>query len=211
MRDRRRIVLLLLLAAVAAVAIALIVRACTKEEPRDILGRLKPAPSGVVRAEVNVQLSGLAALAGPLRLTFEGPFVDPRPGAVPQLDLDVLGAGGGRRIEGGLIVTADRSFVGFEGRDYAVRSADDRRAREAFVRSLEALPPFLRRVHPGPFDPGPQARLGEDEEVGGETLKRVEGPLDVEATVAVAESIVASLSRSSESVLPARAASAPPR
>ena len=189
MRGRRRIVVLALAAVVAAVAVVLVVRACAQEGPREILGRLKPAPSGVVRVEVAVQLSGLAALAGPVQLTLEGPFVDQRPGTIPQLDLELDASGAGRRLEGGVVVL-DRTFVRYEGRDYVLAPSDERVVRDVYRGSLEALPPFLRRVHPGPFDPGPEARLGEDEEVGGEKLTRIEGPLDVRAMVAVLDRIL---------------------
>lgn len=191
MRAHRRPILLVLVALAAAAAAVLVVRACAEPDPRELLGRLKPASSGIVRFDADVALSGLAALAGPVRLTLEGPFVDPRPGTPPQLDLDALAVAPGQRVDGGLVLTADRTFIRYQKRAYVLDAAADRSARATYASVSEALPPFLRRVHIGPFDPGPRAEITGEEEAGGETLTRVEGPLDPGAVVAALARILA--------------------
>lgn len=200
MRSRRRIALVLVAALVAAAAVVLVVRACSSDDPRAVLGRLKPASSGEVRFEVEVRLAGLAALAGPFRLTLEGPFVDHGPGAVPEIDWDVTAVGAGERIDGGLVVTRERSFVRYEGRAYAVPPEADRELRASLPRTSAALPPFLRRTHPGPFDPGPRARIAGTEEVAGEELTRIEGPVDEAAALAVIERLWSAERRADASI-----------
>jgi hypothetical protein len=89
-------------------------------EARDLLDRgfSTDVRSGVFSASAEFQLSGLAALAGPLRFTLEGPFEGGGPRALPAMDIKVLVSGMDQDFAGRLVMTRDNGWVEYEGTTY---------------------------------------------------------------------------------------------
>jgi hypothetical protein len=90
--------------------------------------------SGVFSAGGELRLSGLGALAGPLRFDLEGPFEVGSSTTLPVLDLEVRASGMGQDFAGRLVTTRENGWVEYAGTTYEAGEtlwAELRRAIEA--------------------------------------------------------------------------------
>jgi hypothetical protein len=152
----------------------------SQEEARDLIDRgfATDVRSGVFSASAEVQLSGLGALAGPLRLSLEGPFEGGSPTKLSDMDLRARASGMGRRFAGRLVIAGDNAWAVYGGTTYEAG---------------ESLWAELRRaVEPQAGDPVTVAEMGlhphrwlddleteGDEEVAGVETTKVSGTLDL--------------------------------
>jgi hypothetical protein len=151
-----------------------------QEEARDLIDRgfATDVRSGVFSASAEVQLSGLGALAGPLRLSLEGPFEGGSPTTLPEMDLEARVSGMGQRFAGRLVLTGDNGWVEYDGTTYEAGEAlwaELRRAIEP--QAGEAVTLAEMGLHPHRWLDDLDTE-GDEELAGAETTK-VSGTLDL--------------------------------
>jgi hypothetical protein len=166
-------------ALIAAVALA----GCgggSEEEARDLIDRgfATDVRSGVFSASAEVRLSGLGALAGPLRFSLEGPFEGGSPTALPNMDMRARASGMGQRFAGRLVLTRDNGWVVYGGTTYEAGEALWAELRQA-IEPQAGEPVTLAEMglHPHRWLDGLETE-GEEEVAGAETTK-VTGTLDL--------------------------------
>ena len=152
----------------------------SSEEARDLIDRgfATDVRSGEFSAKAELRLSGLGALAGPLRLSMEGPFEGGSSTTLPAMDLAVRASGMGQGFAGRLVLTRENAWVEYGGTTYE--------AGEALWEELR------RTIETQPGEPMTLAELGlhphrwlddleteGDEEVGGDNATKVGGTVDL--------------------------------
>ena len=167
-------------ALIAALALAGCGGGGSSEEARDLIDRgfATDVRSGVFSAKAEFRLSGLGALAGPLRLSMEGPFEGGSPVTLPAMDLAVRASGMGQGFAGRVVMTRENAWVEYAGTTYE--------AGEVLWEELR------RTIETQPGEPVTLAELGlhphrwlddleteGDEEVGGDNATKVGGTVDL--------------------------------
>jgi hypothetical protein len=112
-------------ALIAAIALAGCGGGGSEDEARDLIDRgfSTDVRSGVFSADMEFQLTGLAALAGPLRLTMEGEFEGGSSTTLPEMDFEVRATGMGQDFAGRLVMTRENAWVEYEGTTYEAGGA----------------------------------------------------------------------------------------
>jgi hypothetical protein len=162
-------------ALIAVVALAGCGGEGSAEEARDLLDRgfATDVRSGVLSAEAELRLSGLGALAGPLRLRMEGPFEGASSATLPSMDLALRASGMGQGFAGRLVVTRDNAWVEYGGTTY--EAGELRRTIEP--RNGEAMTLAELGLHPHRWLDDLQT--DGEEEVAGEDTTKVTGTVDL--------------------------------
>ena len=167
-------------ALIALVALAGCGGGGSPEEARDLIDRgfATDVRSGVFSASAEFQLSGLGALAGPLRLSLEGPFEGGSSTTLPAMDLKVRVSGMGQSFAGRLVMTRDNAWVEYEDTTYEAGEAlwaDLQRAIE--TQGDEPMTLAELGLHPHRWLDDLETEG--DEEVGGDETTKVTGTLDL--------------------------------
>jgi hypothetical protein len=167
-------------ALIAVVALAGCGGGGSPDEARDLIDRgfATDVRSGEFSASAEIQLSGLGALAGPLRFRLEGPFQGGSSTTLPDMDLEVRASGMGQSFAGRFVMTRANAWVEYEGTTYeageAVR-ADLQRTIEA--RGDEPMTLAEMGLHPHRWLDDLETEGGE--EVAGDDTTKVTGTLDL--------------------------------
>jgi hypothetical protein len=167
-------------ALIAAVALAGCGGEGSPEEARDLIDRgfATDVRSGVFSASAEFQLSGLGALAGPLRFSMEGPFEGGSPTTLPSMDFEVRASGMGQNFAGRLVMTRDNAWVEYGDTTYEAGEAlwaELRRAIETQAGEPQTLDEL--GVHPRRWLDDLETEG--DEEVSGDDTTKVTGTLDL--------------------------------
>jgi hypothetical protein len=167
-------------ALIAVVALAGCGGGGSPEEARDLLDRgfSTDVRSGVFSAEAELRLSGLGALAGPLRLTLEGPFEGGSPTALPAADLKARATGMGQRFAGRLVVTEDNGWVVYDGTTYEAGEALWAELRRT-IEAQSGQPMTLADLGLHPQRWLDDLEVDGDEELDGVQTTKVTGTLDL--------------------------------
>lgn len=162
-------------ALIAAVALAGCGGGGSAGEARDLLDRgfATDVQSGVLSASAELRLSGLGALAGPLRLRVEGPFEGGGSTTLPDMDLEVLASGMGQSFAGRLVTTRENAWVEYDGTTY------DAGELRRTIETQEAEPMTLAELGLHPHRWLDDLETEGDEEVGGDDTTKVTGTVDV--------------------------------
>jgi hypothetical protein len=167
-------------ALIAAVALAGCGGGDSPEAARDLIDRgfATDVRSGKFSAGGELRLSGLGALAGPLRFTMEGPFQGGSSTTLPEMDLEVRASGMGRNFAGRLVITRENAWVVYEGTTYqagAALWADLQRAIETHGDEPMTLAEMGLHPHRWLDDLETEG----EEEVAGDDTTKVTGTLDL--------------------------------
>jgi hypothetical protein len=167
-------------ALVAAVTLAGCGGGGSSEEARDLIDRgfATDVRSGVFSASAEFQLSGLGALAGPLRLTMEGPFQGGSSATLPDMDLEVRASGMGQSFAGRLVMTRDNAWVEYGGTTYEAGEALWAELRRT-IETQGGEPMTLAEIGLHPHRWLDDLETEGDEEVGGDETTKVTGVLDL--------------------------------
>jgi hypothetical protein len=169
----------------AALIAAVVLAGCGGEEgspgeARDLLKRgfSTDVRSGVFSASAEFRLSGLGALAGPLRFTLEGPFEGGGPTALPAMDLKARATGMGQRFAGRLVLTRENGWVVYDGTTYEAGEAlwaDLKRT----IEQQGGEPMTLAEIGLHPNRWVDDLEIDGEEEVDGEQTTKVSGTVDL--------------------------------
>ena len=167
-------------ALIAAVALAGCGGGSSQEEARDLIDRgfATDVRSGEFSASAELRLSGLGALAGPLRFTLEGPFQGGSSTTLPDMDLEARASGIGQDFAGRFVMTRENAWVQYEGTTYEAGEelwADLRRAIEP--QGDEPMTLAEIGLHPHRWLDDLETEGGE--EVAGAQTTKVTGALDL--------------------------------
>jgi hypothetical protein len=150
------------------------------EEARDLLDRgfSTDVRSGVFSARAEVRLSGLGALAGPLRLSLEGPFEGGGPTALPAMNMGLRVSGMGQRFAGRLVMTRDNGWVEYDGTTYEAGEALWAKLRR-LIETQGGEPMTLAEMGLHPHRWIDDLETGGGEEVAGDETTKVTGTIDL--------------------------------
>jgi hypothetical protein len=150
------------------------------EEARDLVDRgfATDVRSGVFSASAEVRLTGLGALAGPLRLDVEGPFEGGSSASLPDMDLEVRASGMGQDFAGRLVMTRENGWVEYDGTTYEAGEALWDELRRA-IELQEDEPATLAELGLHPDRWLEDLETEGDEEVAGVETTKVAGTLDL--------------------------------
>ena len=167
-------------ALVAALALAGCGGGGSPEEARDLIDRgfATDVRSGVFSASAEFQLSGLGALAGPLRLTMEGPFQGGSSATLPDMDLEVRASGMGQSFAGRLVMTRENGWVEYDGTTYEAGEALWAELRRT-IETQGGEPMTLAEMGLRPHRWLDDLETEGDEKVGGHETTKVTGILDL--------------------------------
>ena len=167
-------------ALIAVVALAGCGGGGSPEEARDLIDRgfATDVRSGVFSAGAEFQLSGLGALAGPLRFTMEGPFQEGSSATLPEMDLEVRASGMGQSFAGRLVMTRKNGWVEYEGTTYEAGEALWEKLQRA-IESQGSDPMTLAEMGLHPHRWLDDLETEGDEEVAGDETTKVSGTLDL--------------------------------
>jgi hypothetical protein len=167
-------------ALIAVVALAGCGGGDSAEEARDLIDRgfSTDVRSGVFSASAEFRLNGLGALAGPIRLTLEGPFEGGSSASLPDMDLEVRATGAGQDFAGRLVMTRDNGWVEYDGTTYEAGEALWGELRRT-IELQEGEPTTLAELGLHPHRWLDDLETEGDEEVGGEDTTKVTGTLDL--------------------------------
>jgi hypothetical protein len=168
------------LIAAAAVALAGCGGGAGPEEARDLIDRgfATDVRSGVFSASAELRLSGLGALAGPLRLSLEGPFEGGSPATLPAMDLEVRVSGMGQRFAGRLVMTPENGWVEYDGTTYEAGEALWAELRR-MIETQAGEPMTLAELGLHPHRWLDDLETEGDEEVAGDDTTKVTGTVDL--------------------------------
>jgi hypothetical protein len=168
----------------AALIVVVVLAGCggggDPEEARDLLNRgfSTDVRSGVFSASAEFRLSGLGALAGPLRFTLEGPFDVSSASTLPAADIKARATGMGQSFSGRLVTTSENGWVQYEGTTYEAGEALWAELR----RTLEQQgggPMTLAEIGLHPNRWVEDLEMDGEEEVDGEQTSKVTGTVDL--------------------------------
>ena len=167
-------------ALIAVVALAGCGGGGSQEEAGDLIERgfSTDVRSGVFSAGAELRLSGLGALAGPLRFSMEGPFEGGGPTRLPSMDVEVRASGMGQSFAGRLVTTSTNGWLEYGGSTYEAGDALWAELRRA-IETQAGEPRTLAElgVHPRRWLDDLETE-GHDE-VGGDDTTKVTGTLDL--------------------------------
>jgi hypothetical protein len=168
------------LIAVVALALAGCGGGDSPEEARDLVDRgfSTDVRSGVFSASAEFQLSGLGALAGPLRFSLEGPFEGGSATTLPAMDLAARVSGMGQRFAGRLVMTRDNGWVEYDGTTYEAGEALWAELRRT-IETQGGEPMTLAEMGLHPRRWLDDLEIEGDEEVAGDDTTKVTGTLDL--------------------------------
>jgi hypothetical protein len=142
LRARTTITLLL----IAAVAVLVVLGGCgggedSSSDPQEVLDNALSGgggtDSGVLDITLDVDSSG--GQAGKLTAEVEGPFQSNGTGTLPSVDFDVTASvdsgSSNFDFDGGLTITGDGAFVGFEGNEYQLDDATFQAVKASYEKS----------------------------------------------------------------------------
>lgn len=173
-----------IVACALALATALLLAACSKEEA-DVVDRALSTP---VRS-AQLALTADVAVAGvpPIRVSLDGPFRSNGPDRLPSFDWRLRLDGAGQAFAARALSDGRNVFVEYEGRTYEVGEEQvaalmREQARSGEAGEVEDLDD-LERLGIDLKEWFPRSDTEEDSEVAGVATTRVTGRLDVEAAV----------------------------
>ena len=188
----RRLVACLLPAVLAAGLIA----GCGGDDSEDVAELLdrgfgNSIGSADVKLDIEVELTGIEQLEGPIEIALTGPYQSNGANRIPSVDWDITVGAQNQTFNAGLTSTGDRAFVSFQGTDYEVGRA----TIAALNRQIAAS---RKREGQDLSDFGVTARdwIVDAEEDGGEEVAGVEtthvsGRLDVTRVLADLNKVIA--------------------
>jgi hypothetical protein len=167
-------------ALIALVALAGCGGGGSPEEARDLIDRgfSTDVRSGVFSAGAELQLNGLGALAGPLRLTLEGPFEGGSPTELPAMDMELRMSGMDQNFAGRLVMTRDNGWVQYDGTTYEAGEALWTELRR-LIEAQAGEPTTLAEMGLHPHRWLDDLETDGGEEVAGEETTKVTGTLDL--------------------------------
>jgi hypothetical protein len=148
------------------------------EPPAELLrsAAMNPVDSGVSQIELDLTLQGESLLAGPSRVSLDGPFALDETG-LPRFELALDAEVAGFGIDGALVSTGEDAFVVFFGENYRV-GAGRVAAVEAQLAGLGGTEGGLGLDVASWFE---QPAYAGEEDVAGAETERIEGTLRSEA------------------------------
>lgn len=167
-------------ALIAVVALAGCGGGGSPEEARDLIDRgfATDVRSGVFSASAEFRLTGLGALAGPLRLSLEGPFEGGSSTTLPAMDLEARASGVGQSFAGRLVMKRDNGWVVYDGTTYEAGEA----LRAELQRTIETQggePTTLAEMGLHPHRWLDDLETEGEEEVSGVDTTKVTGTIDL--------------------------------
>jgi hypothetical protein len=167
-------------ALIAVVALAGCGDGGSTEEARDLIDRgfATDVRSGVFSASAEFHLSGLGALAGPLRLNVEGPFEGWSSTTLPAMDLEVRVSGMGQKFAGRLVMTRENAWVEYDGTTYEAGEALWAELRRT-IETQGGEPMTLTEMGLHPHRWLDDLEIEGDEEVAGDDTTKVTGTIDL--------------------------------
>jgi hypothetical protein len=167
-------------ALIAAVALAGCGGGSSPEEAGDLLDRgfSSDVRSGVFSASAELRLSGLGALAGPLRLSVAGPFEGGSSATLPAMDLEVRAVGMGQRFAGRLVTTRENAWVEYDGTTYEAGKAVWEELRGT-IESQEGGPTTLGELGLHPHRWLDDLETEGTERVAGDDTTKLSGTVDL--------------------------------
>lgn len=114
-----------LIALVVLAALAALLSACGgggSGNVKDTLNKAfsTPVKSANVSLDVQLQLSGIKQLNGPVKLSLQGPYESGNGQTIPKVDWDIAASASGQNFDAGFVSTGDDAFVKFQGQSYEV-------------------------------------------------------------------------------------------
>ncbi len=158
-----------------------------------------PIPTSLTNADLNLEVSGLSALPGSVKLGVDGPYISGKGKRIPSVDWTVDATVGPLTQTAKVISTGDDVFVTFAGSTYEVDpstvAAENRNVRAA-TRAAGGTPKPLSNLglHPRRWFDGNTRYVG-DEEVDGVECAHVSADLDAAAVVEDGHAVANNLSR----------------
>jgi hypothetical protein len=173
-------------AALTLLAAALLAAGCgggSDEEAGDLLERgfATDVRSGVLSVEAEVRLSGIAAVAGPLQLTMEGPFEGGGPTELPDMEMDVRVSGMGQDFAGRALLTQENLWVEYGRTTYEAGEELWAEVRRAIEQQGAGRPRTFAEAGADPLAWVEDLETEGGEEVAGAQTTKVTGTVDVEA------------------------------
>lgn len=178
MRAVRLPVLLLLLAAVAALGLS----ACgggssdARKLVKETFANAQKAKSGKIDVRLDLGLTGLKGVNGPVSLRFTGPFDRTDPKGVPKFAFTLSGTVNGKSLSAGATSTGTSAFISVQNQPYVLDAKSTARFRQSFgqVTNLSQAPSSSGEL---PWFTDPE-NVGE-ESIGGVQTEHVTGKVDV--------------------------------
>jgi hypothetical protein len=134
--------------------------------------------SGRLALELEVDLRGVAALGGPVRLELDGPFRSRGPTRMPDVDMTFEASLAGQSFDGRLVLLPDGAWVEHGGETYEVGEQLWGRVQDS-LEAEEGRPDTFAQAGLDPLHWIEGAETGEEREVGGVRATEVSGELDV--------------------------------
>jgi hypothetical protein len=146
----------------------------------ELLGRgfATDVDSGRLALDLQVDLRGLAALGGPVRLELEGPFRSRGPTRMPDVDMTFDASLAGQSFDGRVVLLPDNAWIEYGGETYEVGEELWSGVQEALA-GEEDRPKTFAQANLDPLDWVEGAETGAEREVGGVQATEVTGELDV--------------------------------
>jgi hypothetical protein len=150
------------------------------EEARDLIDRgfATDVRSGLFSASAEVHLSGLGALAGPLRFSVEGPFEGGSSTTLPAMDVEVRVSGMGQKFAGRLVMTRENGWVEYDGTTYEAGETLWAELRR-MIETQGSGPMTLAEMGLHPHRWLDDLETEGDEEVAGDETTKLTGTIDL--------------------------------
>lgn len=165
---------------------------------KETFGPDKPVKSGAVDATVSFDATGLAGLAGPVKLALKGPFQSQGGGTLPLFDFDLGLTAGGSTITAGATSADGRGFLKLEGSSYALPASVYQQFKQGYEQSTKAASadekqsdgPSFRTLGIDPLRWLSDAKSAGTEQVGGVEATHVTATVDVPKLLADVDTLL---------------------
>lgn len=143
---------------------------------RETFASSKPLRSGKLQVTAAIDAHGIAALGGPIKLSFAGPFDRGAKGDVPKFDFTVSVGLAGKTYSAGAASTGTQGFLSLQKDSYALPAAQYASLKKSFTQLQGVAQP---KTKGGKLDWLTDPKVVGDSDVQGDPTTHVTGTVDV--------------------------------
>ncbi|MFL5838258.1 MAG: hypothetical protein ACJ76K_16970 [Solirubrobacteraceae bacterium] len=171
-------------------ALAAVLAACggSSDDPNKLLketfsGNHK-VTSGRLNVAIDISAKGVQNLSQPVKIALTGPFQSEGQNQLPKFDLNLSFSGGGQTFSAGAVSTADAGYLKFQGQAYKVPPNVFDQFKQGFEqaqnkRQGQTSDNALERLGLDPLKWVKDAKVEDDEDIGGTSTKHISASIDV--------------------------------
>ena len=171
-------------------ALAAVLAACggSSDDPNKLLKETfsgsHKVTSGKLNVAIDVSAKGVPNLSQPVKIALTGPFQSQGQNQLPKFDLNLSFSGGGQTFSAGAVSTGDGGYLKFQGQAYKVPPNVFDQFKQGFEqaqqkRQGQTNDNALKRLGLDPLKWVKDAKVEDDEDVGGTSTKHVSASIDV--------------------------------